>query len=409
MNDLSETLALEGGAPALPTPRPPAPLRWGEPELEQLRQAIGQQSLFYWKGPQTAALLSRFHEQTPLEHTMACSSGTAAIHIALAAAGIAPGDEVIVPPITDMGTVIGILYQLAVPVFADLEATSANLCPVDVRRKITPKTRAIIVVHLAGNPVAMEPFQALAREFGLLLIEDCAQAWGARYQGKPVGTMGDVGCFSLNDFKHIGAGDGGIVGSNDATIGPKLRLFGDKGYGRTGPNRGVQSILAPNYRISELQSAVGVAQLGRLPCITQKRHELGEALREQLTGLPGLEPASVAEGGYSTWWFQHARLAPGRDRDRYVAALQAEGAEVSAGYIPTPLYRTPVFQEHAFFAGQWPIKTLGLTSMDYREVCCPVAEEILATMIRMTIHESMTPEWIEGTARAFRKVNAAVA
>src|SRR5690606_5183825 len=139
-----------------------------------------------------------------------CSSGTAAIHVAVNAAGVGPGDEVITAPITDMGTVIGILYQLGVPVFADLQPYTYNLDPEDVRRKITPKTKAVIAVHLAGNPAELSELRQICDEHNLVLIEDCAQAWGAEYDGKPVGTIGDIGCWSLNDFKHIGCGDGGV-------------------------------------------------------------------------------------------------------------------------------------------------------------------------------------------------------
>ena len=158
----------------------PRLVRWGEPERERLNAMIDQDSLFYWKGPQTTSLIERFRQVCPLKHVMTCSSGTAALHIAVAAAGIAPGDEVITSPITDIGTVIGVLYQQAVPVFADLGRNTYNLDPDDVERRITPKTKAIIAVHLAGNPCDMDALKALADRHNLVLIEDCAQAWGAQ-------------------------------------------------------------------------------------------------------------------------------------------------------------------------------------------------------------------------------------
>ncbi len=402
-----EPLAIDGGQPVLSTPMPPMPHRWGAEELAQLGKAIDQQTLFYWNGPQTKELIRRFQQHYPLRDVMACSSGTASIHIAVEAAGIAPGDEVIVPPITDMGTVIGIIYQQAVPVFADLDPYSYNLDPADVRRKITSRTKAIILVHLAGNPAPIEPFRALAEEFNLVLIEDCAQAWGAEWQGRPVGTLGDIGCFSLNDFKHIGCGDGGLVGSNNTAYGSKLQLCGDKGYAREG---GVVSgaIFAPNYRISELQSAVAAAQMDRLEGVTSRRHALGNQLVEQISGLPGLTPHRVAPGGKCTWWFQLHRLDAGRDRERYIAALQAEGVPATPGYIPRLIFQTQVFQEHGFFAGQWPLKACGQTEMDYREVSCPEADAILDRVIRIPIHQGMDEAYIDGMARAIRKVNAAV-
>src|SRR5688500_988332 len=178
-------LALHGGPKAV-TERTPKLVRWGKPERDRLDAMIGQDSLFYWKGPQTALLTERFRQVCPLKHVMTCSSGTAALHIAVAAAGIAPGDEVITSPITDIGTVIGVLYQQAVPVFADLGRNTYNLDAADVARRVTPKTKAIIAVHLAGNPCDMGALKAVADKHGLVLIEDCAQAWGAKYRARPV-------------------------------------------------------------------------------------------------------------------------------------------------------------------------------------------------------------------------------
>ncbi|MDQ3625250.1 MAG: DegT/DnrJ/EryC1/StrS family aminotransferase [Verrucomicrobiota bacterium] len=149
-------LALLGGEKAVKKATTPG-LRWGEPERERLNAMLGQRSLFYWKGPQTTALIERFKILCPMKYVQTCSSGTAALHIAVAAAGLAPGDEVITSPITDIGTVIGAIYQQAVPVFADLLPSTYNLDPADVERRITPKTKAIIVVHLCGNPSRCTP------------------------------------------------------------------------------------------------------------------------------------------------------------------------------------------------------------------------------------------------------------
>ncbi|HWL55025.1 MAG TPA: DegT/DnrJ/EryC1/StrS family aminotransferase [Chthoniobacteraceae bacterium] len=382
--------------------------RWGIPELERLTAMLDQPSLFYWKGPQTAALLERFRQHYPFKEVMPCSSGTAAIHIAVAAAGIGPGDEVIVPPITDMGTVIGILYQQGVPVFADLDPHTYNLDPDDVRRRITPRTRAIVVVHLAGNPCPMERFQALAREHGLVLIEDCAQAWGSRWRDQPVGSFGDFGCYSLNDFKHISCGDGGLVGSSVERFAGQLQKFGDKAYDRVSGSR-TPDVLAPNYRISEPQSAVAAAQLERMPEIANRRHRLGTRLGRQLEGVPGIVPHRVEPEAYCTYWFYLLRLADANLRAEFVRRLQAEGVEgVGAGYLPMPLYRFPVFANHDFFGGRWPVRELGLTEMDYREVSCPVAEAITESAVRLTVHERMEEASIDFVADAIRRTVAAL-
>lgn len=382
------------------------PQRWGDAEKELLSEMLDQPSLFYWNGPQTRLLVERFQKHYPLSHVMPCSSGTAAIHIAVAAAGIKPGDEVIVPPITDMGTVIGILYQQGVPVFADVDAHSYNLDPVSVREKITSKTRAIIAVHLAGNPCRIAELKSLADEFDLILIEDCAQAWGARLGGIPVGTVGHIGCYSLNDFKHIGCGDGGMVASSDSRFGPLLQKFGDKAYDRAKGTR-TPEFLAPNYRISEPQSAVAAAQMECIDSIAEHRNALGSRLGEQIEKISGILPHKIDANACCSYWFYLFRIDEkvlNCDRARFAQALQAEGVLAQNGYIPMPLYRYDVFQNQSFFGGEWPVRQFGLTSMDYRQVSCPNAEAILSSCVFLRIHQGMDFEYIDGVARSIRKI-----
>jgi dTDP-4-amino-4,6-dideoxygalactose transaminase len=401
----SARLALHGGEKAVREPLPRL-VRWGEPERERLNAMLGQDSLFYWKGPQTALLIERFRRACPLRHVMTCSSGTAALHIAVAAAGIGLGDEVITSPITDMGTVIGVLYQQAVPVFADLGRGTYNLDPDDVAGRVTPRTKAIIAVHLAGNPCDMDALKALADRQKLVLIEDCAQAWGAQYRGKPVGMAGHIACFSLQNAKHVTCGEGGIVASDDERFGPLLQRFGDKGLDRLDQG-GLFASFATNYRMSEPQAAVAAAQLGRLEAIAAKRAHLGDLLSEGIKGVPGIEPHRVSPYDRCTYWFYMLRVRPGAlqcDRAGFVKALAAEGVPASAGYIPVPLYGNPVFRKHGFFAGRWPVKELGLTSMDYAQVSCPEAEAILETGVRVVIHEGMSEAFVRSVAGAVRKV-----
>lgn len=399
-------IALEGGNPEIASAAPPVPHRWGAAEKECLDAMLEQASLFYWGGPQTQLLTERFQKHYPLKYVMPCSSGTAAIHIAASVLGIKPGEEVIVPPITDMGTVIGILYQQGVPVFADLGAHTYNLDPTDVRRKITSKTRAILAVHLTGNPAPLRELRALADEHGLMLIEDCAQAWGARYDGQPVGTLGHIGCYSLNDFKHIGCGDGGIVATSDERFGPLLQMSGDKAYDRVHGTK-TPAFLAPNYRITEPQSAVAAAQMERMTGITRRRHALGMRLSAQIADIPGVQPPEIDAKAISSFWFYLLRLEEGAfscDRTQFVKALLAEGVIAQAGYIPMPLYQFDVFKNHHFFGGQWPVRDCGLTTMDYRKVSCPNAEATLTSCVYLRIHQGMDEAYIDGTARALRKV-----
>ncbi|HVF10351.1 MAG TPA: DegT/DnrJ/EryC1/StrS family aminotransferase, partial [Abditibacteriaceae bacterium] len=302
---------------------------------------------------------------------------------------------------------IGVLYQQGVPVFADLEPYRYNLDVADVQRKITPRTRAILAVHLTGNPCDMAGLKALAEEHDLVLIEDCAQAWGAQYRGQPLGTIGHIGCYSLNDFKHIGCGDGGIVASNDVRFGPLLQQFGDKAYDRVGGGR-APVMLAPNYRISEPQSAVAAAQMTRLEDIAARRGAAGRLLTELISNVAGIHPHYADPADRATYWFYMLRIDPDVltcDNRAFAEAVAAEGVPCGAGYAG-PLYNYPVFQNHNFFAGRWPIKELGLTDMDYTKVRCPEAEAILATGVQTPINEAMDEEWISGVAEAIRKVAA---
>jgi perosamine synthetase len=397
-------LAIDGGEKAVkvgPVARP----RWGEPERERLEAMLGQDSLFYWKGPQTELLTQRFREVCPVKYVQTCSSGTAAIHIAVAAAGIGLGDEVITSPVTDIGTVIGILYQQAVPVFADLGAGTYNLDVADVKRRITPRTKAVIAVHLAGNPCDVDALKDLADRHHLVLIEDCAQAWGARYRGRPIGSVGHFGCFSLQNSKLVTCGDGGVVGSNDERFGPLLQKFGDKGGNRR--KWGGFDAFATNYRMSEPQAAVAAAQLTRLEAIAAKRARLGNLLTEKIADLPGIIPHHVHPQDRAVYWFYMFRMKPEAfkcNRSQFVRALLAEGASVQGGYIGVPLYGEPVFQNHGFFAGRWPVKEMGLTTMDFSKHQCPEAEAILKTGIRVPIYEYMAEDYILEVGTAIQKV-----
>ncbi len=397
-------LAIQGGPKAVTGTIAKSP-RWGDVERAQLNAMLEQGSLFYWQGPQTKLLVERFQGFCPTKYVQVCSSGTAALHIAVGAAGIGPGDEVITSPITDIGTVIGILYQQGVPVFADLGAGTSNLDVADVARRITPKTKAVIAVHLTGNPCDLNALKALCEKHKLILIEDCAQAWGAKYRGKPIGTVGDIACFSLQNSKHITCGDGGVVASNDEKFGKLLPRFGDKGGDRN--KWGGHPVFATNYRMSEPQAAVAAAQLTRLEAIASKRARLGNLLTEKISNIPGIIPHEVHPEDRAVYWFYFFRIRPEAfrgGRSEFVRALVAEGAQASGGYIKVPLYGEPVFQSHGFFAGRWPVKEMGLTTMDFSKHKCPEAEAILATSIRVTINENMSEEYILGVGEAIKKV-----
>lgn len=381
--------------------------RFGMEEAKQLLEALEQDTLFYHFGGKVKQFLSDFNDMYGVKYSVAASSGTAAIHVALGAAGVTVGDEVITSPITDQGTLIGILYQNAVPVFADLDPHTYNMDPTSVEARITPRTKAIVVVHLAGNPCDMDPIMEIARKHKLIVIEDCAQAYLTKYKGKLVGTIGDYGCFSTNDFKHISTGDGGMVTVNSGEEADfhRVHAFADKNYQRFGTvvQRDLQS-LAPNYRMTELQGAVGIAQLKKLPWICERRNTIGERIREGLEGLAGVVPHRITPGGECTYWFYMMRLNLAEltcTREEFCRALEAEGIPNRAGYIPQVVYMQPLFQHRQAYAdSHFPFD---LTDVRYPKGLCPVAEEILETAVQIPLNEFYTDQDADDIVQAVRK------
>ncbi|MBB6734312.1 DegT/DnrJ/EryC1/StrS family aminotransferase [Cohnella zeiphila] len=404
---MNDQLAIHGGPKTKTTPFGTG-RRFGFEEIKELAEALEQNTLFYHHGGKVKKFLEDFNSLYGVRYSVAASSGTAAIHVALGAAGVTIGDEVITSPITDQGTVVGILYQNAVPIFADLDPHTYNLDPVSVEARITDRTKAIVVVHLAGNPCDMDAIMEIAGRYNLKVIEDCAQSYLARYKGRLAGTIGDYGCFSTNDFKHISTGDGGIVTVNSGREEDFLvaHAFADKNYMRFGTDvvRHI-STLAPNYRMTELQGAVGIAQLKKLPWICERRTAYGDRITAGLQGLPGIHPHRVEAGNTGTYWFYMLRVDEkelGCTRAEFSEALKAEGIPNTPGYIPDPVYMQPLFQQLSAYPGsRFPFDLNGTT---YERGLCPNAELILQTAVRLSVNEFHTPQDIDDAVAAIRKV-----
>lgn len=396
--------AIAGGQPAKSTPFNRGK-RYGDEELAQLKEALDQGTLFYAQGKKVRQLEEAFAQKLGVRFAVACSSGTAAIHTAMMAAGISPGDEVIVPPITDMGSIVPILFQGAVPVFADLEPYSYELKPDAVRAALTPRTRAILSVHLWGNACDLDELARIASQYKLSLIEDCAQAFGCEYRNKPIGTLGDLGCFSYNEFKHISCGDGGLVVTNDEKLAKRARLSTDKCYDRD-PNATMRNptFLANNYRMTELQGAVAIAQLAKLDSIVARRRSWCERLSVALKGMPGISLPQPTPGCNPSWWFYLLRVKPEElkaDADQFCEAMKAEGVPMGAHYIGRPVYDYPIFTDRSpFQRGSHAICEEGVRGK------CPEAEAILQTGVMLPINEGFTDSDLAETIEAFRKVTA---
>jgi dTDP-4-amino-4,6-dideoxygalactose transaminase len=231
-----------------------------------------------------------------VRHALALNSGTTALLTALVGLGVGPGDEVIVPGFTFVASISSVVYAGAVPVLVEVDRTF-NLDPEDVEKKITPRTKAIMAVHMMGNPARLDELKAVADEHDLFLVEDCAQAFGASYKGRPVGSVGHVGAFSFNVFKTITAGDGGMIITDDEEVYRRCFAFHDQGHAplRDGVEIGKRPFLGLDFRYAELQAAVLLAQMRRLPAMLDHLRGNKQRFRSAIAGLPGLEFREVID------------------------------------------------------------------------------------------------------------------
>jgi len=345
-----------------------------------------------------------------VDEAVASTSGTSALHLAVAAIDPNPGDEIIVTPITDFGSVIPILAQNAVPVFADVLPDTWCVDPASIRANITDRTRAIMVVHLFGQPADLDPIIAIAEEYDIPVIEDCSQAYGALYKGRKAGTFGTLGCFSLQQSKHITAGDGGLTVTNDPQLAYRMRLFSDKGWPREGELR-THLFYGVNYRMTELQGAVALAQLPKLDGVIAARRRFGHLLEELLTDVPGISLPALPGGdtSESVYWLFPINI----DTDRlgvsvreFATAVQSEGIPANPGYV-MPLYLTPVLAEgktygDSHFPFDSPYTTRSYT--DYRTGLCPHAESMAERMLTVPINERFTDDDVRDIAAGIAKV-----
>jgi dTDP-4-amino-4,6-dideoxygalactose transaminase len=239
-----------------------------------------------------------FAKYIGVNHSIAVSSGTGALLICLAALGIGPGDEVIVPGYTFIASISSIIYARAIPIFAEIDE-SLTIDPDDIEKRITKKTKAIMPVHMLGNPCKMDKIMKIAKKYNLYVIEDGCQANGASYKGKKVGSIGDIGAFSLNVFKTISAGDGGIVVTNDNNLYEKAFGFHDQGHkpARMGIEVGERSIIGLNFRINELTGAVALAQLQKIENIISILHEKKKKLKDLISNIEGIRFRELNDEG----------------------------------------------------------------------------------------------------------------
>jgi perosamine synthetase len=403
----AESLAIDGGTPVRTAPFPER-RPFGPEEEEQVLQALRSQNLFYPTGKKVYEFLERFRALYGVEHVVPSTSGTSAIHVALGAVDLDPGQEVIVTPISDMGSVAPILLCNCIPVFADVDPDTFNLDPHDVADKITDRTGAIIAVHCWGRPAEMDEICQIARERDIPVIEDCAQSHFVRYKGRLTGTIGQLGAFSFQQSKHMTCGDGGATIVNDEALARRADLYVDKGCDWT-PDRKYRlqyAFLAPCYRMTELQGAVLLAQVSKLPRVVRKRTELGDLLTSLISGVPGVVPPPPSDDdhghGYWAYPFRVDEAALGATCEEFKRALQAEGVGAST-WIGKPLYMFRSLTEKITYgASHYPFQDR--PDVAYGEGLCPRAEEACRQLAVIWFNEEWSEADIRDAARAIRKV-----
>lgn len=310
----------------------------GEEEIDAVARVLRGHVLT--NGPETAAFEHEFAEYHEAIHGVAFSNGTVALTAMYTALGIGPGDEVIVPSLTFISSATSILLVGADPVFADIDPLTFNLDPSDVSRRVTPRTKAILVVHYGGQPADLAEFRDLADSNGILLLEDAAEAHGARYRGKAVGAWGEAGMFSFTPTKNITTGEGGMVLTDNAYLAERLRLL--RNHGQTALYR--HEVLGNNWRITEMQAAMGRVQLSKLDGILRRKREIAVMLDEGLSSIAGVHPPAVGPERDHVYMLYTVRFSEGSSvRDAVVELARERGIETRV-YFP-PAHRQPVFSD----------------------------------------------------------------
>jgi perosamine synthetase len=369
----------------------------GQEEIALLTEAIQSGTLTSTKGKFVKTLEERFAAMLGVKHAHACASGTAAIHTAIAALDPDPGDEIVTSPITDMGALTPILYQGAIPVFADVDPRTYNVTAKTIEPCLSERTKAIIVTHLFGNPCQMTEIMELARARGVPVIEDCAQAFLAKHDGQMVGTIGTIGCFSIQQGKHITTGEGGLVSTNDTALARRMYLFINKawGYGDPQPDH---YFLALNYRLTELQGAVAVAQLPKLEGIVRARIAMADALTSKLQGLPGIETPWTDPHNVHTFWKYCLRVDGGVIDGGAVAlgrVLKDVGISSAPRYIQKPSFMCEVFQKQRTFGkSHYPFTLARPAALDYARTRFPGTFAALEGVLVLPWNERYTQEHI---------------
>ena len=413
----SDKLAVDGGKPVCPEPIPTSPhgsAEIGEPEKQSVLRVLEKRRVFRFlqegiEESEAAALEARYAERLGVRHTLAVNSGTSALIAGLAGIGLQPGDEVVIPAYTFIATPAAVLAVRGIPVLCEVDA-SLTMDPEDFRRCTTPRTRAVIPVHMRGFPCRMEEILDIANEHDLVVVEDVAQANGADYRGMPLGALGQVGCFSFQHYKIITAGEGGLVATNDETVFSRARTQHDcaSRYWLNTQDE-IYDVYGEDYRMSELTAALALAQLDRLDGLLEHFRSCKRRIVEGLSNTDGIQlaPSADPEGdaGIAVVFY----TGNAEQAQRFAKALEAEG--VSCGTI----YNQGIPDRHIYcywpFVNRRPTETkvcpwtcgCTATEINYSPDMCPKTLDYLGRAVSLGIHQKLSDTHCDLIVEAVRK------
>ena len=404
---MNKSALLETKKVTLPNDQNSSGRTLGEEEIALVIEAIKSGTLTGTKGTFVKKLEQDFAALLGVKHAYACASGSAAIHVAIAAIDPEPGDEIITTAITDMGALTPILYQSAVPRFADVDPRTWNVTAATIEPCINERTKAIIVTHLFGNPCNMTEIMELASYHNIPVIEDCAQAFLAEHDEQLIGSIGDIGCFSLQQGKHITTGEGGLVVTNDDAVARRMFLFINKawGYGDPKPDH---YFLAPNYRMCELQGAVAVAQLSKLTNIVECRRLAANRMTELLQDIRGIETPWIDPRNLHSYWKYCLRvdndLVPGGTVG-LAQRLKEKGIFSAPRYIQKPAFQCEIFRKQRTFGqSRFPFVLARPDAVDYNPEQYPGTFAGLESVLVLPWNERYNNEHINYIADSIREV-----
>jgi len=387
-------LAINGGTPVRMSLLPYGKQWIDEDDIRSVADVL--RSDWLTTGPKISEFEGVFAEAAGAKEAVTVSSGTAALHAAMYALGIGPGDEVIVPPMTFAATANSIVYQGGTPVFADVDPKTLLLDPDRAEEKITSRTKAIVAVDYAGQACDYAALSEIAEAHHIALVDDACHALGGRYKGKPVGSLADLNAFSLHPVKNITSGEGGVITTDNAAFAAKMRMFRNHGISTDHRQRDLagswfyeMTDLGYNYRLTDIQCALGISQLKKLSGWVNRRQEIAKKYDAAFTGMPEIRPLKVRGGVSHAYHLYVIRLNLEKlraDRALVFKALRAEGIGVNVHYIPVHMH--PFYQ-----------KRFGTC-----QGICPVAEKAYDEILSLPIFPRMNDSDIDDVVHAVQKV-----